>query len=142
VQDAKDLAELKKLLPSFFFRTAHVIDVYKRIEVQAVAQRYVDHSISSTINLPEDIHPEVLSKIYFYAWKAGLKSVTIYREGSRFPILSRLKEKSKFDEYKDKLFEIKIGDKTIIAKGDEIIELPDGTLSTPYHILLSRGMIS
>ncbi len=141
VQDAKDLAELKKLLPSHFFRTAHVIDVYKRIEIQAVAQRYIDHSISSTLNLPEDIDPETLSKIYFYAWKAGLKSVTIYREGSRFPILSRIKEKSKFEEYKDKLFEIKVGDKIYIAKGDDVIELPDGTLSTPYHILLSRGQI-
>ncbi|HLI47062.1 MAG TPA: adenosylcobalamin-dependent ribonucleoside-diphosphate reductase [Geobacterales bacterium] len=141
VQDAKDVNELKKILPPFFFKTAHVLDVYKRIEIQAIAQRYVDHSISSTINLPEDIHPETLSKIYFYAWKAGLKSVTIYREGSRFPILSRVKEKSKFEEYKDKFFEIKVGDKTMVAKGDEVIELPDGTLSTPYHILQSRGLI-
>lgn len=141
VQDAADLSELKKLMPSFFFKTAHVIDVYKRIEIQAVAQKYIDHSISSTINLPEDIDPETLSKIYFYAWKAGLKSVTVYREGSRFPILSRVKEKSKFEEYKDKIFEIKVGNKTYQVKGDEVIELPDGTLSTPYHILLNRGLI-
>jgi ribonucleoside-diphosphate reductase alpha chain len=135
VQGANDLKELRNHLPSFFFRTAHVIDPFKRIEIQAIAQRYIDHSISSTINLPEEIHPELLSKLYFYAWKAGLKSVTIYREGSRFPILKRLKEKSKFDEFKDKVFEIDDGMNKYQVRGNEIIEMPDGTLTTTYHLL-------
>jgi len=141
VQDAQEIKELKRYLPGYFFRTAHHIDPFKRIEIQAIAQKYVDHSISSTINLPEDVHPELISKLYLYAWKAGLKSVTIYREGSRFPILSTVKEKTRFQEIKEKLFEIKDGKETYIVKGDEVIELPDGTLSTPYHILLDRGLI-
>jgi len=108
VQDAEGLKELKTYFHRFL-RTAHVIDPFKRIEIQAIAQRYIYHSISSTINLPEEVNPELLSKLYFYAWKAGLKSVTIYREGSRFPILKRLREKSKFDEFKNKIFEIDDG---------------------------------
>jgi len=139
VQEAKDLKELKKYLPSYFFRTAHYIDPFKRVEIQAIAQRYIDHSISSTINLPEDIEPELLSKLYFYAWKAGLKSVTVYREGSRFPILSREKEKTKFFEIKNKKFKIKDGNNEYVVKGDDVIELPDGSLTTVYHILLKRG---
>ncbi len=133
VQNAKDEEELKKILPEHFFRTAHHIDPFKRIEMQAIAQKYVDHSISSTINLPEDIDPETISNLYIYAWKLGLKGVTIYRDGSRFPILSVEGKKTPFQEFKEKTFKIKTKDgKEIEVKGDDVISI-NGKLYTIYH---------
>ncbi|MFH7903528.1 MAG: adenosylcobalamin-dependent ribonucleoside-diphosphate reductase [Candidatus Aenigmatarchaeota archaeon] len=139
-QDAQNLEELKKILPSCFFRTAHNIDPFRRVEIQAIAQKYIDHSISSTINLPADIHPEVISDLYIYAWKKGLKSVTIYREGSRFPILKEIKEKSEFEEIASKVFEIEDekGNKYKV-RGDEILII-NNRMTTIYH-LLKEGKI-
>jgi ribonucleoside-diphosphate reductase alpha chain len=73
-------------LPSFFV-AADELDWKKRVELQSIAQRNIDHSISSTINLPEDTPAEVIGKIYLKAWEAGLKGVTVYREGSRSGVL-------------------------------------------------------
>jgi len=67
--------------------TAHEIDPYFRVRMQGVIQRYTDSSISSTINLSEDIDPETVADIYITAYKEGLKGVTVYREGSREGIL-------------------------------------------------------
>ena len=63
------------------------INYKDRIKVQAVAQKYTTHAISSTLNLPKDITAEEVSDIYFEAWRQGLKGITIYREGSRSGIL-------------------------------------------------------
>ena len=67
--------------------TAHEIDPYFRVKMQGVIQKYTDSSISSTINLPEDIALETVADIYITAYKEGLKGVTVYREGSREGIL-------------------------------------------------------
>jgi ribonucleoside-diphosphate reductase alpha chain len=117
-------------------RTAHHIEPDKRVEIQGLIQRYIDHSISSTINLPEDVQPEIISDIYLNAWKQNLKGVTIYRDGSRFPILSTEKELTEFQKVKENEFKISVdGDEIITANGEEIIKLPDGTLTTVYHYL-------
>lgn len=73
-------------LPSFFV-TAHEIDPYFRVKMQATIQKHIDHSISSTVNLPEDTSERTISDIYFYAWKLGCKGITVYREGSREGVL-------------------------------------------------------
>jgi ribonucleoside-diphosphate reductase alpha chain len=67
--------------------TAHQIDPYFRVKMQGVIQKYVDSSISSTVNLPEDVSVETVADIYMTAYKAGLKGITVYREGSREGIL-------------------------------------------------------
>lgn len=67
--------------------SAHQIDPYFRVKMQGVIQKYTDSSISSTINLPEDIPIETVADIYVTAYKEGLKGVTVYREGSRQGIL-------------------------------------------------------
>ena len=67
--------------------TAHQIDPYFRVKMQGVIQKYVDSSISSTINLPHDIPVKTVADIYITAYKEGLKGVTVYREGSREGIL-------------------------------------------------------
>ncbi len=79
-------------LPPFFV-TSHQIKAEMRVQMQAAIQRHIDHSISSTVNLPEDTTPEEVARIYFLAWKMGCKGITVYRAGSRENILTALSEK-------------------------------------------------
>ncbi|MGH7571826.1 MAG: LAGLIDADG family homing endonuclease [Gemmatimonadota bacterium] len=67
--------------------TSHEIDPYFRVRMQGTIQRWVDSSISSTVNLPNDVSIETVADIYMTAYKAGLKGITVYREGSREGIL-------------------------------------------------------
>ncbi len=134
-KDITNLDELRKVLPSFFFRTAHFISAEKRIEVQSACQKFIDHSISSTVNLPESIKPEMVSSIYFDAWKKGLKGITIYRDGSRYPILSVAQEQTEFQEIKKKTFKVLTNNENLILKGDEVFTMENGLLSTAYHSL-------
>jgi ribonucleoside-diphosphate reductase alpha chain len=78
------------------------IDWLKRVDIQAVIQKYITHSISSTINLPSNVSIKEVSDIYFYAWKKGLKGITVYRDGSRTGVLvSETKQKPNEFDYKD-----------------------------------------
>jgi len=134
--------KIEDLLPEYLLRTAHLIKPDKRVEIQGIIQKYVDHSISSTINLPEDVQPEIISNVYLKAWKKELKGVTIYRDGSRFPILSTENELTEFQRMKEKEFRISVADNQIInASGEEIIKLPDGTLTTVYHYLKNSDVV-
>lgn len=67
--------------------TATEIDWKKRIQMQSIVQKYTTHSISSTINLPQDVTEETVGKIYLEAWMQGLKGITVYRDGSRSGVL-------------------------------------------------------
>ena len=67
--------------------TAPEINWEKRVTMQSVVQKYVTHSISSTINLPKDVSLEEVGSIYLNSWKEGLKGITVYREGSRSGVL-------------------------------------------------------
>lgn len=88
VQEYMDRFGLKdpKDLPNLFV-TAHQIKPEFRVQMQAAIQRHIDHAISSTVNLPRDITPEEVAKIYLLGWKLGCKGITVYREGSREGIL-------------------------------------------------------
>ncbi len=80
--------------------TAPEIDWKKRIEMQALVQKYTTHSISSTINLPSDVSIKKVSDIYVEAWKQGLKGITVYRDGSRSGILVSSDDKKKKEKEK------------------------------------------
>jgi len=71
----------------YFGAQAEEIGYLMRVKIQAVATQYVDHAISSTINLPIDIPLEIVSNIYMTAWESGCKGLTIYRAGSRDGVL-------------------------------------------------------
>ncbi len=139
VLEANDIAEV---LPDYFLRTAHNVEPEKRVDIQGVIQKYIDHSISSTINLPEDVQPEVISDIYLKAWKNNLKGVTIYRDGSRFPILSTESDLTEFQKTKENEYQISLeeGGETVTVSGEEIIKLPDGSLTTVYHYMNNRSI--
>lgn len=92
VVNAKIVDEYKRAtnndtLPNLF-NTAYQIPFNERIAMQSVLQYACDTAISSTINLPADTTPDDIGKIYYIAWKAGLKGITVYVDGSRDPILS------------------------------------------------------
>ena len=79
--------------------TANDIDWVKRVEIQGIIQKYITHSISSTINLPNDVSEEEVSRIYLESWKQGLKGITVYRDGSRSGVLvsTENKDRDTFD---------------------------------------------
>jgi ribonucleoside-diphosphate reductase alpha chain len=77
--------------------TAPEINWNKRVEMQAVVQKYVTHSISSTINLPNDVSLDEVSNIYLESWKQGTKGITVYRDGSRAGVLVSADDKGKAD---------------------------------------------
>ncbi|TFB11302.1 adenosylcobalamin-dependent ribonucleoside-diphosphate reductase [Candidatus Marinimicrobia bacterium MT.SAG.3] len=78
--------------------TAYDIDPFFRVKMQSVIQKYTDSSISSTVNLPEETPVETIADIYIEAYKAGLKGITVYREGSREGILSSNKAEASTDQ--------------------------------------------
>lgn len=67
-------------LPDFFVTTSN-LDYKSRIDVQSTWQQYIDASISSTVNVPNEFTVEEVEELYIYAWEKGLKGVTIYRDG-------------------------------------------------------------
>ena len=73
-------------LPSFFITSAE-IPWKERVDMQAALQEFCDTAISSTVNLKKEITVEDVKQLYIYAWKKGCKGITIYRDGSRDPIL-------------------------------------------------------
>jgi ribonucleotide reductase alpha subunit len=75
-----------EILPDFFV-TSDVINWDYRVNLQGVEQAYIDHSISSTVNLPAGTSSDVVGNIYLSAWKRGLKGVTVYVDGSRDGVL-------------------------------------------------------
>ena len=74
----------------YYNATANDIDWINRIRMQAALQKHIDNSISLTVNLPENIDKETVSKIYFTAWELGCKGCTIYRENCRTGVLLAL----------------------------------------------------
>lgn len=83
--------------------TANDIDWIKRVEIQAIIQKYISHSISSTINLPKTVTSQEVSDIYIQSWKKGLKGITVYVDGSRDGVLTNESVKDVKDnfDYKD-----------------------------------------
>ncbi|HOS83782.1 MAG TPA: adenosylcobalamin-dependent ribonucleoside-diphosphate reductase [Bacteroidales bacterium] len=71
----------------YYKATANDVDWIKKVEMQGKIQKWVDHSISVTINLPESAKQELVSQLYVKAWEVGCKGVTVYRDGSRSGVL-------------------------------------------------------
>lgn len=74
-------------LSPYFGATAPEIDWKKRVQMQSVVQKYVTHSISSTINLTAEAGEEIIGEIFLESWRTGLKGITVYRDGSRSGVM-------------------------------------------------------
>jgi ribonucleoside-diphosphate reductase alpha chain len=81
-----DVAELVKQSP-YHKATSTDVDWMKKVKMQGAIQKWVDHSISVTINLPEDAKEDLVGELYVKAWESGCKGVTVYRDGSRTGVL-------------------------------------------------------
>lgn len=88
----KDLDELVRKSP-YYKATSNDVDYLKKVKMQGAIQQWVDHSISVTINMPNDVTEELVGECYMEAWKAGCKGVTVYRDGSRSGVLISNTEK-------------------------------------------------
>lgn len=90
----EELDELVKKSP-YYKATSNDVDYLKKVQMQGAIQKWVDHSISVTINMPNDVSEELVGNCYVEAWKAGCKGVTVYRDGSRSGVLISNEEKKK-----------------------------------------------
>ncbi len=100
----KELQELMKKSP-YYKSTAADTDYIKKVELQGSVQKWVDHSISVTVNLPNDIDEQTVASLYEKAWEVGCKGLTVYREGSRDGVLiTTSKEEKKAEKPTPKNF--------------------------------------
>ena len=86
VMEQKDLDQLLKKSP-YYKATANDVDWVSKVRMQGAIQKWVDHSISATVNVPQHVPEKLISDIYLTAWKSGCKGVTVYRDGSRSGVL-------------------------------------------------------
>ena len=77
----------------YYKATSNDIDWVAKVRMQGQVQKWVDHSISVTVNLPSDVTEELVGKLYIEAWKSGCKGCTVYRDGSRAGVLVSNKDK-------------------------------------------------
>ena len=77
----------------YYKATSNDIDWVAKVRMQGQVQKWVDHSISVTVNLPSDVTEELVGNLYIEAWKSGCKGCTVYRDGSRAGVLVSNKDK-------------------------------------------------
>ena len=94
----QEIEELIALSP-YYKATANDIDWLEKVRMQGAVQKWVDHSISVTINLPNDVTEELVGQLYVEAWKAGCKGCTVYRDGSRNNVLESMTSAKKAAEH-------------------------------------------
>ncbi len=92
IYSKEEIDELVAKSP-YYKATANDVDWLKKVQMQGRIQKWVDHSISVTINLPNDATEELVGKLYEEAWRVGCKGVTVYRDGSRTGVLIAVEEK-------------------------------------------------
>lgn len=92
--------ELNKIVKKspYYKATSNDVDWLSKVQMQGAVQQWVDHSISVTINLPNDATEELVGKLYQEAWQVGCKGVTVYRDGSRSGVLISNDEKDEDTE--------------------------------------------
>lgn len=124
----------------YYGSTASEIDWRQRVKLQGAVQKYITHSISSTVNLAKETTEEEIADIYIEAWKQGLKGITIYRDGCREGVLTQV-EKPKTIEGRQapkRPKELEADTYLIKAKGEQFIILVGMLESKPYEVFAFR----
>ena len=85
----------------YYKATANDVDWLMKVKMQGAIQKWVDHSISVTVNLPNDVDEALVNKLYVEAWRSGCKGCTIYRDGSRSGVMIAVSKKDKKDDKKE-----------------------------------------
>jgi ribonucleoside-diphosphate reductase alpha chain len=111
-EEVKDMSEemINEIVAAspYFKATANDVDWVAKVRMQGAIQKWVDHSISVTINLPSEVKEDLVSELYLTAWKEGCKGATVYRDGSRAGVLvsnSREEKKSDWSPLRPKVLE-------------------------------------
>ena len=128
----------------YYGSTAPEIDWRQRVKLQGVVQKYITHSISSTVNLAKETTEEEIADIYIEAWKQGLKGITIYRDGCREGVLTQV-EKPKTIEGRQapkRPKELEADYYQIKSKGEQFIVLVGLLNGKPYEIFAFRPLSS
>ncbi len=101
--DKLDDKEIDNLITSspYYKATSADIDWVNKVKMQGAIQKWVDHSISVTVNIPKETSEEIVSTIYMTAWESGCKGCTIYREGSRHGVLVSKSENKNCNEFSE-----------------------------------------
>lgn len=93
INSHEDLSFFKK--SPYYKATSNDVDWSASVDIQSVAQKWIDHAISKTCNLPNDVTKELVADVYMKAWEAGCKGFTVYRDGCRTGVLVSASEKKK-----------------------------------------------
>ena len=141
-QTTKENLQLAFEKSPWYGSTANDIDWVERVKIQGIIQQYTSHSISSTINLPNDVTQEEVSKIYLASYDEGLKGVTIYRDGCRSGVLvSDTEKKESFTRHDaPKRPDVLDADSHIVTvRGDKFNILVGLFEGHPYEVFAFNG---
>ncbi len=135
----EEVDELVKKSP-YYKATSNDVDWVSKVRMQGEIQKWVDHSISVTINLPANVDEELVGKLYITAWESGCKGVTVYRDGSRSGVLiSNKKEEQEEQREVKKRPKVLEADVVRFMNNDEqwvaFVGLLDGK---PYEIFTGK----
>ena len=97
--------EIDKLVAQspYYKATANDVDWLEKVKMQGAIQKWVDHSISVTVNLPNDVDEALVNRLYVEAWKSGCKGCTIYRDGSRAGVMISVSKSEKKQKGKEQI---------------------------------------
>lgn len=130
----EEIDELVKRSP-YYKATANDVDWLMKVRMQGAIQKWVDHSISVTVNLPANVDEALVNKLYVEAWKSGCKGCTIYRDGSRSGVMISVSNKDKKDKSNDAAAEEKVEDLSIAEEQHEHICQPPHVVEVRPQVL-------
>lgn len=118
--------EIDKLVEQspYYKATANDVDWLEKVKMQGAIQKWVDHSISVTVNLPNDVDEALVNRLYVEAWKSGCKGCTIYRDGSRAGVMISVSKSDKAKKGKEQANDNTVDQNTLpLCKQPEVIEV-------------------
>lgn len=130
----EEIDELVKRSP-YYKATANDVDWLMKVRMQGAIQKWVDHSISVTVNLPANVDEALVNKLYVEAWKSGCKGCTIYCDGSRSGVMISVSNKDKKDKNNDAAAEEKVKDLSIAEEQHEHICQPPHVVEVRPQVL-------
>ncbi len=118
--------EIDKLVEKspYYKATANDVDWLMKVKMQGAIQKWVDHSISVTVNLPNDVDEALVNRLYVEAWRSGCKGCTIYRDGSRAGVMISVSKKDKKKDKQEQPKDNNIEERTVApCKQPEVTEV-------------------
>ncbi len=136
--DDEDISRIVEKSP-YYKATSNDVDWLSKVRMQGAIQKWVDHSISVTINLPAKVNEDLVGKLYITAWESGCKGATVYRDGSRSGVLISGKKNKEEEQVPKKRPEVLEADVVRFMNSDEKWIAFVGKLEgLPYEIFTGK----